>query len=195
MPFGSSRKCPCCCCGRRPRHATTEDVAVLAARYRLSSGETLDEASRKQLLVVVFLRHFGCTFTRQILRGLETLRAEAEKHGARLVIVHMLSEGGEAKYTADHQGVARVADPTRELYYAFGLRRGGCLELLGPKVWIRGIMAIFRGCGAGPLAGDGMQMPGAFLFRDNRIIASQPARSASDVPDIAALFHDLRPEA
>ena len=104
--------------------------------YRLSSGETLEEASRSGLLVIVFLRHFGCTFTRQILRGLETLRAEAEKRGARLVIAHMLNEGGEVKYTAAQGGVARVADPTRELYHAFGLRRGGCLELLGPKVWI-----------------------------------------------------------
>lgn len=107
----------------------------------------------------------------------------------------MLNEGGEVKYTATQGGVARVADPTRELYHAFGLRRGGCLELLGPKVWIRGVAAIFRGCGAGPLAGDGLQMPGAFLFRNNRIIARQPARSASDMPDIAALFHGIRTDA
>jgi hypothetical protein len=195
MSSGSAPKRRCCCFRRSAQNATTEDVAALSARYRLSSGETLEEASRASLLAIVFLRHFGCTFTRQILRGLESLRTEAENHGARLVIAHMLSEGGEAKYTAAHEGVARIADPTRELYYAFGLRRGGCLELLGPKVWIRGIVALFRGCGVGPMAGDGLQMPGAFLFRDNRIVARQPARTAADLPDIHALFHGMRPDA
>jgi len=167
---------------------------VLSKRYHLSTGETLEQAASGRLLAIVFLRHFGCIFTRQILRGLEALRDESARHGARLVIVHMLKDGGETRYTGEHEGVASIADPERELYHAFGLRRGGCLELFGPKVWIRGLAALFHGCGAGPPAGDGLQMPGAFLFRDNRIVASQPARSASDLPDIRALFRGLRPD-
>jgi hypothetical protein len=192
---GSAPKRRCCCCRRNARNATKEELAALSARYHLSSGETLEEASRQQLLAIVFLRHFGCVFTRQILRGLETLRDEVERHGGRLVIVHMLEKGGETRYTGTQDGVASIADPSRELYHAFGLRRGGCLELLGPKVWYRGIQALFRGCGVGPVAGDGLQMPGAFLFRNSRIVAGEPARTAADLPDIRALFHDLRPDA
>lgn len=160
------------------------------ATFRLTSGETLAEASAKQTVVLVFLRHFGCTFTRQLLLGLQQLESQASAHGARLVLVHMLRDGGEAGYLSNAGNVARIADPRCQLYRAFGLGRGSLLELFGPRVWLLGLAALAKGCGAGHLAGDGMQMPGAFLVRDSRILAAQRARSAADLPDLAALFKD-----
>lgn len=160
----------------------------IAGRVRLTTGETLKEASESRLLVLVFLRHFGCTFTRQILRGLEELEREARSRGGELVLVHMLKNGGEIRYLRGHDDVARIADPHCELYRAFGLGRGGFMELFGPRVWWLGAVAIFKGCGVGHLAGDGLQMPGAFLFRNGGIVASQRAKTAADLPDIPALF-------
>ena len=174
--------------GRPPTREVPLTVAEAAGIYPLSSGETLAEASRGQTLALVFLRHFGCTFTRQLLRGLQDLEAEAQRRGARLVLVHMLQRGGETEYLGQQGGVARIADPQCELYRAFGLGKGGFFELLGPIVWIRGFVAFFHGCGVGHLAGDGLQMPGAFLFRDGRVLAAQPAHNASEMPDLAALF-------
>lgn len=172
--------------------ADSADVGSVAARFRLSTGESLFDASHDRLLVLVFLRHFGCTFTRRILRGLESLKRSADAHGARLVLVHMLKGGEENPYLPGHDGIARIADPRRELYRAFGLGRGGFIELFGPRVWWLGMLAVFKGCGVGHLAGDGRQMPGAFLMRDGRITASQRARSASDLPDLPALFDRLQ---
>jgi hypothetical protein len=177
--------------GRPPIREQALTPAEAAAEYRLSSGETLTEAAAKQTVTLVFLRHFGCTFTRQLLRGLEELEAGTRRHGARLVLVHMMQRGGETPYLSADGGVARIADPMCELYRAFGLGKGGFLELFGPRVWLRGAVAFFKGCGVGPLAGDGLQMPGAFLFRDGKVIASQPAHRASDLPDLPALFHGL----
>jgi len=79
-------------------------------RFRLTSGETLQEASEKEVLAVVFLRHFGCTFTRQLLMNLREMHERAEEKGARLVLVHMLQEGEEAEFV-DTDGVSRIADP------------------------------------------------------------------------------------
>ncbi|MCW1886565.1 hypothetical protein OKA04_17640 [Luteolibacter flavescens] len=174
--------------GRPPTHERPLTVPEASAAYRLSSGETIADASGKQTVALVFLRHFGCTFTRQILTQLTDLKAEADRHDARLVLVHMLQKGSEAHYLGDRSGVARIADPVCELYRAFGLGKGGFLELFGPRVWLRGAVAIFRGCGVGHLAGDGLQMPGAFLVRDSQVISSQPARSAADMPDLPRLF-------
>jgi hypothetical protein len=164
----------------------------VAAGFTLSTGESLLEASRSRLLVLVFLRHFGCTFTRQLLRGLEEFQHSATELGGQLVLVHMLKSGGEIRYLGGHDDVARIADPRCELYRAFGLGRGGFLELFGPRVWWLGAIAIFKGCGVGHLAGDGLQMPGAFLFRDGEIVAAQRAKSAADMPDIPGLFAELR---
>ena len=62
------------------------------------------------------------------------------------------------------------------------------LELFGPRVWYRGFAAVFKGCGVGHLAGDGLQMPGAFLVKDGKIIKGQKAASAADLPDVEGLF-------
>ncbi len=177
--------------GVPPTHAEPLSIAEAAKIYSLSNGQTLAEASASKLLAIVFLRHFGCTFTRQILRGLEGIQKEAQAHGAELVLVHMLQGGKETQYLGERSGVTRIADPRCELYRAFGLGKGGFLELFGPHVWWRGAVSIFKGCGLGHLAGDGLQMPGAFLFRDGKIISSQPAHSASDLPNLPELFQAL----
>jgi hypothetical protein len=158
--------------------------------YTLSNGVSLASAAQNQLLLLVFLRHFGCTFTRQILRELENLQREARIHGAELVLVHMLQNGREHRYLHEDV-VARIADPRCELYRAFGLGKGGFFDLFGPRVLWRSAIALFKGCGVGHLAGDGLQMPGAFLFRNGEIVASQRAKSASELPDLPTLFQGL----
>ncbi len=161
-----------------------------AENYHLSSGESLRDASREQTIVLVFLRHFGCTFTRQILRSLQGLKEEADRNGARLVLVHMLREQESQEYLTapSAQSIPHIADTNCELYRAFGLGKGGFFEIFGPQVWFRGMLALFKGCGVGHLAGDGLQMPGAFLYRAEKIVAAQPAKSASDLPDLPRLF-------
>jgi hypothetical protein len=177
--------------GRPPLREHPLTPAEAAAEYRLSSGETLAEAAQGRTIALVFLRHFGCTFTRQLLRGLEQLEAETNRRGARLVLVHMLQHGRETTYLGARDQVARIADPMCELYRAFGLGKGGFFALFGLRVWWKGLLAVLHGCGVGHLAGDGLQMPGAFLFRDGRVVARQPARSAADLPDLDALFEGL----
>ena len=175
-------------CGRPPLHQNALTLPEAMSQYQLSSGESLAEANAQQPVVLVFLRHFGCTFTRQLLRSLQDLEGYAQQRSARLVLVHMLQSGRETEYIGQQSGVARIADPYCELYRAFGLGKAGVRELFGPRVWLRGVMAIIHGCGVGHLAGDGLQMPGVFLLEDGRVIAAQPARSAADLPDLPALF-------
>lgn len=177
--------------GVLPTRSEPFTIQEAARNYSLSNGVTLAEASENKLLVLVFLRHFGCTFTRQILRGLEGIQKEAREHGAELILVHMLQNGKESEYLGDKSGVFRIADPRCELYRAFGLGKGGFFELFGPHVWWKVVLALFKGCGVGHLAGDGLQMPGAFLFRDGKIISSHRARSAADLPDLTLLFQGL----
>ena len=105
----------------------------------------------------------------------------------------MLQSGKETQYLGERSGVLRIADPRCELYRAFGLGKGGFMELFGPHVMWRMTISLFKGCGVGHLAGDGLQMPGAFLFRDGKIITSQRAHSASDLPDLPGLFEELPP--
>ncbi len=187
VPFAMILWATACLMVGRPAVGEPMRLETAARFFRLTSGETLLEASQKEQLAIVFLRHFGCTFTRQLLMNLREMHERAEQEGARLVLVHMLQEGEEEEFVNTDR-VARIADPRCDLYRAFGLGKGGFLELFGPKVWYRGAKAFFRGCGVGMLKGDGLQMPGAFLFKDGKIQQQQKARSAADLPNVEALF-------
>ena len=172
--------------GRQPHREEPYTLAEALENYNLGE-QSLMEASKQGPLTIVFLRHFGCTFTRQLLRGLDGLKKESEANGSTLVLVHMLQSGKEHEYI-DSTDVARVADPYCELYRAFGLGKGGVWELFGPRVVLQGVMALIQGCGVGHLAGDGLQLPGAFVVRDGVIVSSQKARDIADLPKLEELF-------
>jgi hypothetical protein len=162
---------------------------ALAARDA-GSGDSLLTASADQPLLIVFLRHFGCTFCREALADLAEARQRIESRGTRLVLVHMSSDEDAAAFFAGYglADVTRVSDPDRELYRAFDLRRGTLRQLFGARVWWRGWRAGVRdGHGVGVLQGDGLQMPGAFLVSRGRIVHACRHESAADRPDYCSL--------
>lgn len=182
---------------RAASHHAAGQIAAEPARPLLHAlseaksqiGPTLLELSHDRELLVVFLRHAGCTFCREAIADLAAQRAAIEATGTTPVLVHLGTEE-EAELWLRGSGLEdlpRIADPTRRLYASFGLARGGFLQLFGPRVWWRGLRAGLAGHGVGRLQGDGFQMPGTFLVRDGKIRKAFRHRSAADRPDYVAL--------
>ncbi len=172
------------------RRAVAPDVLKFALRRKTNYGVTIDEISRISPVLLVFLRHAGCTFCREALADLAEQRAEIERDGTRLVLVHMGCEEHGASFFRRYglDEVPRISDPERALYRAFGLPRGSLGDVLGPKVWLRAFQAGVLGRhGAGQLVGDGFQMPGVFLLFHGEIVRSYRHQSASDRPDYMTL--------
>lgn len=165
------------------------------ASTRASDGRTLLELSRTDAthagMLLVFLRHRGCTFCREALADLSKKRDELKSRRVRLVLVHMGPENDETKaYFAKYglQGMQRVSDPDQALYRAFELQRGGFTQLFGLKCIVRGAWAAIVGRHwVGKLVGDGFQMPGVFLIRDGVVAQAFRHRSAADRPDYCAI--------
>lgn len=155
------------------------------SRYKTSSGESLLTLSRQSPVLVVFLRHAGCTFCREALADLGRQRADIEASGTRIVLVHMSPARDFEQLLATYglTGVAHISDPQTRIYRAFGLGRGNLQQLFGPSLWIRAMQATFSGHMVGKLQGDGFQMPGLFVLEDGRITASYIHRDAGDRPD------------
>ncbi|MBY0403384.1 MAG: redoxin domain-containing protein, partial [Cyanobacteria bacterium] len=130
--------------------------------------ENLWRLSQERPLLVVFLRHFGCTFCRETLAELAKVRNSIEStqfdgRGVEIVVVHMSSvkSGNEFLKRYGLEDLRHISDPYRRLYKLFGLRRGRLSQLFGLQVWIRGFQAgVLNGHGVGSLQGDGFQMPG-----------------------------------
>ncbi len=166
------------------------DPGAESADVRDQNGESLDSLSKDQPVLLVFLRHFGCTFCREALADLRVQRSRLEAAGVRIALVHMSPDAEAAEFFARYSldDVARLSDPGRGLYRRFELRRGDWGQLFGLAVWLRGARAIVAdGHGLGALAGDGFQMPGAFLVLDGKIVREFRHESAASRPDYCKL--------
>lgn len=163
----------------------TESVARLLSSKLTRRGLDLGTMSLVSPVLVVFLRHAGCTFCREALADVAASRQAIESSGARIVIVHP-GAAGEFEPLLKLNGLAdldRIDDYDQALYRAFGLKRGSWWQLAGPRVLWNGFRAgVLKGHGLGRLAGDYKQMPGLFLLDRCEVVRSFRHRSASDRP-------------
>ncbi len=172
------------------RRLASPEIQRMALRARTQVGTSLLDLSTQSPVLLVFLRHFGCTFCREALADLAAQRRAIEALGVRISLVHMSPEA-DAERFFNRYGLAdidRVSDPHQNLYRAFGLARGRLGQLFGPKAWLRGFQAgILRRHGIGRLAGDGFQMPGVFVVFHGEVLSSYRHVSAADRPNYLAM--------
>jgi peroxiredoxin len=170
------------------------EIQRWAMRAKSQFGISIEEHSKLRPVLLVFLRHVGCTFCREALGDLAANRAEIEETGTQIVLVHMGREVA-AQSILEKYGlgeIPRVSDPKLALYRAFGLERGSVGQLFGPKIWIRGFQAGLLGKhGLGKAEGDATQMPGVFLVFHGEILKSYRHQSAADRPNYVALVSEL----
>ena len=153
-------------------------------------ANSLGELSNRQPIMLIFLRHFGCTFCREALSELSHKRAALEAKGPRLVFVHMADTDTADKYFSRYnlEGVEHISDPDCQYYTAFGLVKGNFRQLFGLSSWIRGFQAgVIEGHGIGKQMGDEFQMPGVFVVQGNRIREHYIHKLSSDKPDYEKL--------
>ncbi len=160
------------------------------AEARTDGGETLLSLSRRGPILLLLVRHSGCTFCGEALADLARARRTDERVAAMPAVVVQMGTREQGRRLLDRHGledVPVVSDPDRHLYRALELRRGSLGQLFGPRMWWRGLLATFRGHLVGRLVGDGFQMPGAFVIDRGRVVRAFRHRDAADRPDLVAL--------
>ena len=168
------------------RAAALPPLPELLEGQRTESGHPLATVAAHNPVLLIFLRHSGCTFCREALAELAAARGCVESAGAKLVLIHQSSSEAMSKLLDKYglSGIEVVRDRDRSLYRAFGLRQGSPNQLLGPQVWARGPWtAVVKGHGMGLPDGDPLLMPGVFLIYQDRILRAFYHRSAADRPD------------
>jgi hypothetical protein len=165
------------------QNSNTLDLEKVSRRMMVSNGMNLWELGLEKQLLLIFVRHAGCTFCRETLGELKLKLPTLLAHNITPVVVHLGTPDDGAKMLdrAGLQDTLQVSNPDADLYRAYDLKRGQLSQLLGPIVWWRGFQsAILKGHGTGALVGDGFQLGGAFLVEKGRIIKSFPAKNAAD---------------
>jgi peroxiredoxin len=157
------------------------------SQFAASTGESLDELSRQSPLLVVFLRHQGCAFCREVLAELAQRRPQIEARGVRIVLVHLIPDDNAAEMFFARwrlHDVPRISDPQQQVYRAFGLARGTLWQVLGLGVWWPGVKAILRGHLPGKPQGDIFQLPGAFVVHQGKIVQAFRAATSAEKADL-----------
>lgn len=180
-----------------------EDIPGLPSRIPEVSdqhGRSLDSLTREQPVLLVFLRHSGCTFCREAATDVSEQREAIEREGVTPAFVGMMDDSEFDAFLESYglDDLPRFADPTQRLYRDFGLGKGNMKQLLGPEVWRRGMSAAAPawlgggGHGLGALRGDGLQMPGVFLLYQGRVIGGYRHETAAKRPDYTSLACEAR---
>lgn len=169
-------------------------VARVLDGARTENGQSLVDLVEASPVLLVFLRHGGCTFCREALADIARSREEIEATGTRIVLVHMgdraLIETNIIKYGL--VDLVRICDREQILYEAFGLRRGSFRQLLGFKTWWRALWAgMICGHGIARPVADAAQMPGVFYIEQGMVVRHFRHRSAADRPDYPSLCEPL----
>ena len=166
----------------------TAELAAVLADYRTETGRTLLALLDESPILLIFLRHFGCSFCRQTLEDVSGLRGAIEAKGVRPVFVH-LGTPERAKPYFDYfqlSDVERVSNPDASLYASsvFQLPRKNIFShFFVPavlKAWLGGSI---RKHGIGMIKEDAEQMPGIFYLRDRAIVRAFRYKTIADEPD------------
>lgn len=172
------------------RAASEPVLDEVLASARTDGGESLLAMSRRGPVLLLLVRHSGCTFCGEALSDLARARAADPRVSALAAVVVQMGTAEQGRRLLDRHGLADVpvvSDPERRLYRALELGRGSLRQLFGPRVWWRGLLATLRGHLIGRLVGDGFQMPGAFVIEGGRVVRAFRHRDAADRPDLAAM--------
>jgi hypothetical protein len=174
------------------RSTAVNSLAEVLGEYRAESGRTLLELTAESPVLLLFLRHFGCSFCRETLDRVSQVRGKLEGKGVRPVFVH-LGTPERAKPYFDYYSltdVERVSNPDASLYQnpAFGLGKTNPFShFFRPtvvKAWVTGAV---RSYGIGLIKEDGEQMPGVFYLKNMKIANFYRYRTIADRPDYLAM--------
>ena len=157
---------------------------------RTSAGESLYSLSEKENILLVFVRHFGCTFCRETVSEIAKLETSIKGKKLTPVFVHMSDPSFADEFFSKYYNhpVHHVSDPQRFLYKSLKLKRGSLNQLFGFKIWIRGLWAgIFKGHGIGAIEGDALQLGGFFILSRGQIVFEHKSSDAADFFELQLL--------
>ena len=164
-----------------------------------TSGDTVKASDywKSSPVVLVFLRHLGCTFCRTQVIELSRTYAKFRDLGGEVVCVAMGSyQAGKAfqiMFDVPFPILMLGEDNTRP-YQQYNLGKGSLGQLFGLASLMNGFkaMAKLKSRTLGKIEGDGMQMPGTFIVDRNGVIQfAYLSENASDNPPTNLLLGAL----
>ena len=174
-------------------HRTTAEGLTLEQALRtavLQDSQNLFDLSFKSPLLLVCVRHFGCTYCRETLSDLSKQTEQIHQAGLTPVVIHMGStEQANAMMSRfGLDAVGQVSDPDRRLFRTLELPFGTLGQLVGIKTFWRALVegVVFK-FGFGSFVGNGLQLAGAFILKNGNVERAIRHESAAERTDFTEL--------
>lgn len=153
----------------------------------------LSDQWQRQPIVLVFVRHSGCTFCRTQAADLRDEYPAIQAAEADVVLVTMDDPKALASFKQQLDlPFLCVSDPQQVAYRAYQCPRGSLWEVAGPGMWGRAIKSVFKH-GFGRIRGDAMQLPGSFVIDRSGVIRfAYRSRHSADWAPVDDLIRAVR---
>ncbi|RRA48279.1 AhpC/TSA family protein [Acidipila sp. EB88] len=165
------------------------DLIRLFSETKTQSGKSLLDVADKQPILLVFLRHFGDSFTREAIHDISKAKPALDKRNVQVVFVHMADDARALPWFEKYGlgSAERVHDPEMKLYTApvFHLLKSTVLpHFFGARAyWKLAKRALWKYGFAGPGKEDPTQLPGVFFIKDRAIYRAFRHKYLGDRPD------------
>ncbi len=166
--------------GRLFRTNTASDAVLSVVPD--GTHRTIAELSDDGSVLILLLRHLGCTFCRKSLAALGEQSELLKGHYHHIVIVTMspIEEMLSIRTRYHLPSALLVSDPDRTIYRALEIPRGTAHQTLGWGVLREGLLSglLFRH-GIGTVRSDPFQLSGSAIIKHRSIVAIYPTENAA----------------
>jgi hypothetical protein len=150
-------------------------------------GGTLGEQLGDRPTLLVFLRHFGCMFCREMVRDLRQISERTPGYPPVVFVYHGTPEEGRTFFGQNWPDARAIADTPKKFYTALGLRKATFGQMFGIQVWTCRLRAMSKGNFVGKAVGDPWLMPGVFLVHGAEVLWCHRFAHQGDHPDWATI--------
>ncbi|MHB1461066.1 MAG: redoxin domain-containing protein [Armatimonadota bacterium] len=142
-------------------------------------------------IMFFFHRNLGCLFAKQAFKRLDCSVGQLETHGVRLVSIVPATASDACAFCADGDyWHTCLADAKLESYRAFGVKRAGLFQMIGPQPLRSLKEAVTRGYRpSGRPIGNAFVMPAVVVVKNDGIITSiRYSKHVGDIPTVSELI-------
>lgn len=175
----------------QPEHMQIIDQKILDARIEginLTSG-TLQEEMGNSIVLFVFLRHFGCLFSKEMVIDAKKMMENNPFAPQPIFFYQGSVKDGKSFFDKYWPQARAIADVNHRFYKAFEVKSGGMKEMFGPDVWKCGLRAAAKGLIIGKPIGDPFTLTSVILAQRNLILWQYNSVHAGDLPCLTKLEH------
>ena len=151
------------------------------------TGETLEEEMGSSTVMLLFLRHFGCLFSREMVLDIRRICENNPFAPQPIFFFQGNIEQGKQFFDQYWPQARAIADEQRDFYSGFEVTKGSFMQLFGAEVWKCGLRATAKGIMIGKPIGNPFTLSLTVLAQRNLILWQYHSKHAGDFPDYSII--------